>query len=96
MQQPWGGMNPMQVVGAVGFQHRRLDIPDNLDPAVADIIRKCWQTDPKMRPTFTEIMAALKPLQKPITSSQVPRPVPSVSSGRETGQISKFLADSTG
>lgn len=49
-----------------------------------------------MRPTFTEIMAALKPLQKPITSSQVPRPVPSVSSGRETGQISKFLADSTG
>lgn len=44
MQQPWGGMNPMQVVGAVGFQHRRLDIPDNLDPAVADIIRKCWQT----------------------------------------------------
>lgn len=96
MRQPWGGMNPMQVVGAVGFQHRRLDIPDNLDPAVADIIRKCWQTDPKMRPTFTEIMAALKPLQKPITSSQVPRPVPSVSSGRETGQISKFLADSTG
>ncbi|KAH9763555.1 putative serine/threonine-protein kinase SIS8 [Citrus sinensis] len=78
MQQPWGGMNPMQVVGAVGFQHRRLDIPDNLDPAVADIIRKCWQTDPKMRPTFTEIMAALKPLQKPITSSQVPRPVPSL------------------
>ncbi|KAE9607475.1 putative protein kinase TKL-CTR1-DRK-2 family [Lupinus albus] len=74
LQQPWGGMNPMQVVGAVGFQHRRLDIPDDIDPAVADIIRQCWQTDPKMRPTFAEIMAALKPLQKPITSSQVPRP----------------------
>lgn len=44
MQQPWMGMNPMQVVGAVGFQHRRLEIPDNMDPAVADIIRKCWQT----------------------------------------------------
>ncbi|KAG8379366.1 hypothetical protein BUALT_Bualt07G0081100 [Buddleja alternifolia] len=74
LQQPWGGMNPMQVVGAVGFQHRRLDIPDNMDPVVADIIRKCWQTDPKLRPSFAEIMAALKPLQKPITSSQVPRP----------------------
>ncbi|CAN1266861.1 Probable serine/threonine-protein kinase SIS8 [Linum perenne] len=69
MQQPWGGMNPMQVVGAVGFQHRRLDIPSDMDPAVADIIQKCWQTDPKLRPTFAEIMAALKPLQKPITSS---------------------------
>lgn len=44
MQQPWGGMNPMQVVGAVGFQHRRLDIPDDMDPTIADIIRKCWQT----------------------------------------------------
>ncbi|XP_019436718.1 PREDICTED: serine/threonine-protein kinase EDR1-like isoform X2 [Lupinus angustifolius] len=81
LQQPWGGMNPMQVVGAVGFQHRRLDIPDDMDPAIADIITKCWQTvlllyyrDPKLRPTFAEIMAALKPLQKPIVGSQVPRP----------------------
>ncbi|KAL6552496.1 hypothetical protein OROHE_007860 [Orobanche hederae] len=75
LQQPWGGMNPMQVVGAVGFQHRRLDIPDDLDPSIADIIMKCWQTDPNLRPSFAEIMSALKPLQKPITGgSQVPRP----------------------
>ncbi|KAG6672983.1 hypothetical protein I3842_16G086900 [Carya illinoinensis] len=83
LQQPWGGMNPMQVVGAVGFQHRRLDIPDDMDPAIADIIEKCWQTDPKLRPTFAEIMAALKPLQKPITSSQVPRPSTSAGSGHQ-------------
>ncbi|KAM3749656.1 hypothetical protein ACB098_05G202900 [Castanea mollissima] len=44
MQQPWGGMNPMQVVVAVGFQHQCLDIPDDMDPYIADIIRKCWQT----------------------------------------------------
>jgi len=44
LQQPWGGMNPMQVVGAVGFQHRRLDIPNDMDPAIADIIRNCWKT----------------------------------------------------
>ncbi|GAU36935.1 hypothetical protein TSUD_62040 [Trifolium subterraneum] len=37
LRQPWGGMNPMQVV--VGFQHRRLDIPDDVDPAIANIIR---------------------------------------------------------
>lgn len=73
MQQPWGGMNPMQVVGAVGFQHRRLDIPDDIDPVVADIIKSCWETDPRLRPSFAEIMAALKPLQKPITSAQVSR-----------------------
>jgi hypothetical protein len=42
--QPWEGMNPMQVVGAVGFQQRRLDVPGSVDPALADIIKKCWQT----------------------------------------------------
>ncbi|EHA8587981.1 hypothetical protein COCNU_scaffold003768G000030 [Cocos nucifera] len=42
LQQPWEGMNPMQVVGAVGFQHRCLDIPDDIDPVIADIIKKCW------------------------------------------------------
>ncbi|XP_031268961.1 probable serine/threonine-protein kinase SIS8 isoform X2 [Pistacia vera] len=98
MQQPWGGMNPMQVVGAVGFQHRRLDIPNNMNPAIADIIRKCWQTDPRLRPTFAEILAALKPLQKPITSSQVPRPIAPLSSGQERGQnqTARFIDDSTG
>jgi hypothetical protein len=44
MRQPWEGMNPMQVVGAVGFQQRRLDIPGGVDPAVAEIIKRCWQT----------------------------------------------------
>ncbi|KAJ9141537.1 hypothetical protein P3X46_032062 [Hevea brasiliensis] len=89
MQQPWGGMNPMQVVGAVGFQQRRLDIPNDMDPVIADIIRKCWQTDPKLRPTFAEIMAALKPLQKPITSAQVPRPSSSTRGRHEKGKLSQ-------
>ncbi|KAG7651593.1 putative serine/threonine-protein kinase SIS8 TKL-CTR1-DRK-2 family [Arabidopsis thaliana] len=80
LQQPWGKMNPMQVVGAVGFQHRRLDIPDFVDPAIADLISKCWQTDSKLRPSFAEIMASLKRLQKPVTGSNIPRPVPSSSS----------------
>lgn len=44
MRQPWGGMNPMQVVGAVGFQHRRLDIPDDMDPVIKDIVLRCWET----------------------------------------------------
>ncbi|ESW32517.1 hypothetical protein PHAVU_002G328800 [Phaseolus vulgaris] len=86
LQQPWGGMNPMQVVGAVGFQHRRLDIPDDVDPAIADIIRQCWQTDPKLRPTFAEIMATLKPLQRPITVSQVPR------SSAQSSRVAEFRA----
>ncbi|KAL6605894.1 hypothetical protein ACP70R_041547 [Stipagrostis hirtigluma subsp. patula] len=71
--QPWEGMNPMQVVGAVGFQQRRLDIPGNVDPAVAEIIQKCWQTDPRLRPTFSEIMAGLRPLLKNMPANQPTR-----------------------
>ncbi|KAJ6996181.1 serine/threonine-protein kinase EDR1-like [Populus alba x Populus x berolinensis] len=32
LKSPWSGMNPMQVVGAVGFQNRRLEIPKEVDP----------------------------------------------------------------
>jgi serine/threonine protein kinase len=44
LRMPWSGMNPMQVVGAVGFQNSRLDIPKDIDPLVARIIWECWQT----------------------------------------------------
>ncbi|KAF6152243.1 hypothetical protein GIB67_005897 [Kingdonia uniflora] len=43
LRMPWNGMNPMQVVGAVGFQNRRLEIPEDIDPTVAQIISDCWQ-----------------------------------------------------
>jgi hypothetical protein len=42
MRVPWSGLNPMQVVGAVGFQNRRLEIPKDVDPQVASIISSCW------------------------------------------------------
>ncbi|RYR07933.1 hypothetical protein Ahy_B05g075429 [Arachis hypogaea] len=51
-----------------------LVIADDMDPAITDIIKQCWQTDPKLR--TTEIMVALKPLHKLIIGSQseVPKP----------------------
>ncbi|XP_057780279.1 serine/threonine-protein kinase EDR1-like isoform X2 [Salvia miltiorrhiza] len=68
---PWSGMNPMQVVGAVGFQNRRLDIPKDVDPRVGRIIWECWQTDPNLRPSFDQLCVALKPLQRLVVSSHV-------------------------
>ncbi|KAG0458346.1 hypothetical protein HPP92_023503 [Vanilla planifolia] len=70
LRMPWSGMNPMQVVGAVGFQDRRLDIPKELDPLVASIIRECWQTEPGLRPSFAQLMTALKSLQRLVIASQ--------------------------
>ncbi|KAI3781176.1 hypothetical protein L2E82_11181 [Cichorium intybus] len=71
---PWSGMNPMQVVGAVGFQNRRLDIPKDVDPLVGRIIWECWQTDPNLRPSFAQLTVALKPLQRLAATSQIDQP----------------------
>ncbi|KAL5770736.1 hypothetical protein ACOSP7_014890 [Xanthoceras sorbifolium] len=76
---PWTGMNPMQVVGAVGFQNRRLDIPKEVDPLVARIIYECWQMDPNLRPSFAQLAVALKPLQRLVIPShldQLSSPLP--------------------
>jgi serine/threonine protein kinase len=76
---PWSGMNPMQVVGAVGFQNRRLEIPKEVDPLVARIIWECWQQDPNLRPSFAQLTVALKPLQRlviPSYQDMVASPLP--------------------
>ncbi|CAL5410872.1 unnamed protein product [Camellia sinensis] len=46
---PWTGMNSMQVVGAVGFQNRHLDIAKEIDPMVAEIITDCWHCQSMVR-----------------------------------------------
>nr|KYP74421.1 Serine/threonine-protein kinase CTR1 [Cajanus cajan] len=76
---PWSGMNPMQVVGAVGFQNRRLDIPKEVDPIVARIIWECWQQDPNLRPSFGQLTSALKPLQRLVIPSHQDQVAPPVS-----------------
>ncbi|ESQ40284.1 hypothetical protein EUTSA_v10012708mg [Eutrema salsugineum] len=70
LQQPWGNLNPAQVVAAVGFKNKRLEIPRNLNPQVAAIIEGCWTNEPWKRPSFATIMDLLRPLIK----SAVPQP----------------------
>lgn len=61
---PWTEMNSMQVVGAVGFQHRHLDIPEDIDPVVARIITDCWNPEQQSRPSFGQIISRLRRLQR--------------------------------
>ncbi|XP_043711725.1 serine/threonine-protein kinase CTR1-like isoform X2 [Telopea speciosissima] len=64
MQQPWSGLGPAQVVGAVAFQNRRLVIPPNTCPMLASLMESCWADDPKQRPSFANIVDSLKKLLK--------------------------------
>ncbi|KAL0366355.1 UNVERIFIED_CONTAM: Serine/threonine-protein kinase CTR1 [Sesamum radiatum] len=64
MQQPWSGLSPAQVVGAVAFQNRRPAIPPNTSPVLASLMESCWADDPAQRPSFSNIVDTLKKLLK--------------------------------
>lgn len=76
LQQPWSGLSPAQVVWAVGFQHRRLLIPKEMNPDIAALIESCWANDSRQRPSFASIMESLKPLQRPAAAAQAEAPAP--------------------
>lgn len=72
MQQPWSGLCPAQVVGAVAFQNRRLSIPQNTPPVLASLMESCWADDPAQRPSFGKIVETLKKLLKsPLQPRQI-------------------------
>ncbi|KAH9297612.1 hypothetical protein KI387_029294 [Taxus chinensis] len=71
MQQPWSGLSPAQVVGAVGFQNRRLAIPQDMHPEISSLIEACWANDPRQRPSFLSIMDSLMALVKPSATQPV-------------------------
>lgn len=58
--EPWTSLNPMQVVGAVGFAGQRLSLPPTLDPKVAAIINSCWASKAADRPSFSYVLEALR------------------------------------
>ncbi|XP_074263665.1 serine/threonine-protein kinase CTR1 [Silene latifolia] len=75
MQQPWNGLSPAQVVGAVAFQNRRLAIPANTSPVLASLIEACWADDASQRPSFRSIVETLKKLLKsPVQLIQMSAP----------------------
>ncbi|KAG7541636.1 Protein kinase-like domain superfamily [Arabidopsis thaliana x Arabidopsis arenosa] len=64
LQQPWNGLSPAQVVGAVAFQNRRLIIPPNTSPVLVSLMEACWADEPAKRPAFSGIVDTLKKLLK--------------------------------
>lgn len=70
LQQPWSNLNPAQVVAAVGFRGKRLEVPCSLNPQIASIIEACWHNETWKRPSFSSIMESLRPLIK----SPIPQP----------------------
>jgi len=57
--EPYPNVDITEVAMKVVYEGLRLDIPADTDPAIANILRACWQTDPDKRPTMKEICSAL-------------------------------------
>ncbi|KXZ44278.1 hypothetical protein GPECTOR_70g509 [Gonium pectorale] len=58
-REPWESLAPMQVVFAVGNKRERMELPKDLDPAVASLMHACWADDPRERPSFSQILATM-------------------------------------
>lgn len=79
LQQPWGNLNPAQVVAAVGFKGKRLEIPVGISPQIAAIIKSCWANKPWKRPSFSSIMESLRTLiRSPPTTQKGHAEIPSL------------------
>ncbi|KAJ7974947.1 Protein kinase [Quillaja saponaria] len=53
LQQPWRDLRPSQVVAAVGFMGKMLEIPTYVNPEVAALIEICWAEELWKRPPFS-------------------------------------------
>lgn len=53
------------------FQGLRPTIPKQTHPKLTELLEKCWQQDPALRPDFSEIIDMLLPLAKEVISSSL-------------------------
>ncbi|EWM20610.1 tkl family protein kinase [Nannochloropsis gaditana] len=57
--EPWARVTHAQVAFNI-LSGKRLKIPINTDPVLADIMRRCWEQNPRWRPNFEYIYYKLR------------------------------------
>ncbi|XP_072117957.1 mitogen-activated protein kinase kinase kinase 20-like isoform X3 [Mobula birostris] len=57
---PFKGFEGLQVAWLVVEKNERLTIPKSCPASFAEILHQCWETDPKKRPNFKQILASLE------------------------------------
>ncbi|XP_077584109.1 mitogen-activated protein kinase kinase kinase 20 isoform X1 [Stigmatopora nigra] len=67
---PFDGLEGLQVAWLVVEKDERLTIPSGCPGSFANLMRDCWMTDPKRRPTFKQILSTLEAMGN---DSQLPQ-----------------------
>ena len=57
---PYQGLDAHTIIKQVKENELRPEIPDNLSKPLAHLIRRCWDSNPELRPTFDEIVRKFK------------------------------------
>ncbi|XP_044490064.1 serine/threonine-protein kinase STY46-like isoform X3 [Mangifera indica] len=61
---PYEYLTPLQAAVGVVQKGLRPTIPKNAHPKLAELLEKCWQQDPALRPDFSEIIEVLQQIAK--------------------------------
>jgi hypothetical protein len=59
-QQPHEGMRSYEIITGVAQSGLRPPIPQSSPPMYLDLMTRCWDEDPTVRPKFTEILRILE------------------------------------
>ncbi|OHS93223.1 TKL family protein kinase [Tritrichomonas foetus] len=59
---PYYGMDSRKIINLVSNQGMRPEMPKNISKELSDLIRKCWDTNPDIRPSFDEVVRQFKSL----------------------------------
>lgn len=92
----WEGLEPLQIMFAVGVERRRLPIPPGCPPALAKLLKECWRHNAPLRPSFREIVQRLRQLQSQdrFKTARLPAapPVQLPAGGRAKSTVAAALA----
>ncbi|KAK9666747.1 hypothetical protein RND81_14G208100 [Saponaria officinalis] len=67
---PYEYLTPLQAAVGVVQKGLRPTIPKNCHPKLAELLEKCWQQDPALRPNFSEIIPILQQIAKEVSSGE--------------------------
>ncbi|KAL9415536.1 hypothetical protein AB3S75_043764 [Citrus x aurantiifolia] len=63
---PYEYLTPLQAAVGVVQKGLRPTIPKNSQPKLAELLERCWQQDPALRPDFSEIIEILQQITKEV------------------------------
>lgn len=67
---PYEYLTPLQAAVGVVQKGLRPTIPKNTNPKLAELLERCWQQDPTLRPDFSEIIEILQQIAKEVRSDE--------------------------